>query len=86
MKLKQDFVLREVAGEYIIIPVSALDDAFKGIMTLNETGAFIWKAIEAGKEKEEIIESLLEEYEVDKDHASRNVDDFCEQLEKLGIL
>ena len=86
MKLKQDFVLREVAGEYIVIPVSALDDAFKGIMTLNETGAFIWKAIEAGKEKEEIIESLLEEYEVDKDHASRNVDDFCEQLEKLGIL
>ena len=86
MKLRQDFVLREVAAEYIVIPVAGMDDKFKGIMTLNETGAFIWKQIEAGKEKNEIVATLCEEYEVDKEHAEQNVDDFCAQLEKLEIL
>ena len=86
MKLKQNFVLREVAGEYIVIPVTGMDDKFKGIMTLNETGAFIWRGIEAGKEKTEIVADLCEEYEVSEEKATQNVEDFCAQLEKLEIL
>ena len=55
-------------------------------MTLNETAAFIWKQIEEEKEKEEIVAALMEEYEVEKEHAEKNVEDFCEQLQKMGIL
>lgn len=86
MKFKQECVLREVAGEHIVIPVVGLENQFKGIMTLNETAVFIWKQIEKEKEKEEIVAALLEEYDVEKEQAVRNVDNFCEQLEKLGIL
>ena len=86
MKFKQEFVLREVAGEFVVIPLSGLGEQFNGLITLNETGAFIWKQIEAEKEKEEIVEALLAEYEVTREQAQRNVDSLCAQMEKLGIL
>lgn len=86
MKLKQEFVLRNVAGDMILVPVVGQNDSFEGIITLNETGVFIWKQIEAEKEIDEITAAMLEEYEVSEEHARRNVIDFCEKLEKLGIL
>lgn len=86
MKLKQEFILREIGGDSLLIPVSSLDSNFNGIISLNETSVFIWKQIEAGKEKSEIVDALLAEYEVDREHAAKNVSDFCSQLEQLGIL
>lgn len=86
MKLKQEMVLRNVAGDSILIPVTGLDDKFRGIITLNSTGVRIWKLIEAGKEKNEIVDALLEEYEVERGQAQNSVDRFCGQLEDLGIL
>ena len=86
MKFKQEFVLREVAGENIVIPLSGLGERFNGLITLNETGAFIWKQIEAEKDKDAIVDALLEEYEVEREQAQKNVDELCAQLEQLGII
>ena len=86
MKFKQEFVLREVAGENIVIPLSGLGEQFNGLITLNESGAFIWKQIETEKSKEEIVDALLEEYEVTREQAQKNVDELCAQMEQLGIL
>ena len=86
MKLKQEMVLRQVAGDSILIPITGLTDEFRGIITLNSTGVRIWKLIEAGKEKNEIVDALLEEYEVEREQAQSSVDRFCGQREDLGIL
>lgn len=86
MKLKQEFVLRNVAGEFILIPITNLSNKFNGIITLNETSKFIWELIVQEKEKEDIVKALLEEYEVEEELATKNVDDFCEHLVSLGIL
>lgn len=86
MKLKQEFVLRDIAGDSVLIPVTSRNDEFQGIITLNETGVFIWKRIEEGKEREEIVADLLAEYNVEEEHAVRSVDNFCNHLNELGIL
>lgn len=86
MKLKQQFVLREIAGDSILIPVGNINDSFQGIMTLNETSVFIWKQLEQEKDKEEILEAILEEYEVSREQAERNLEDFLKALKKIGIL
>lgn len=86
MKLKQEMVLRNVAGDAMLIPVTGMNDEFRGIITLNSTGVQIWKLIEAGKEKNEIVDALLVEYEVEREQAQNSVDRFCGQLEDLGIL
>ena len=86
MKFKQEFVMREVAGENIVIPLSGLGEQFNGIITLNETGAFIWKQIQNEQDKPAIVAALLDAYEVTPEQAARSVDALCAQLESLGIL
>ena len=86
MKLKQEFVLRDIAGENILIPVTAIDNKFDGIISLNETGVSIWKALEAGKNEDQIVASLLEEYEVSEEKARADMQGILNQLRVLGIL
>ena len=86
MRLKQEFVLREVAGDHVLIPLAGLTDAFQGIITLNESGVFIWKHIEEGEEEEKIISSMCEEYEVSVEKASKDVKNFIGHLKDLGIV
>ena len=86
MKLKQEFVLRNVAGDNILIPVTGIDNKFDGLITLNETGVFIWKQLEAGKNQDEIVKALLDEYDVSDEQANRDVTDILNQLIVLGIL
>ena len=85
-KIKQEFVLRRIAGENVLIPVGNQGDKFQGIITLNETGRFIWEKLEEGKNLEEIAEMITEEYEVSREKAERDVNRICEQLRKLEIL
>lgn len=86
MKLKQEFVVRNVAGDNVLIPVVNCGDTFQGLITMNETGLFIWDKITKEYEREDIINAMLEEYEIDYDTAKININDFCDQLVTLGIL
>ena len=85
MKLKDGFVLRQVAGEYVAIPSGDEVDLNK-MITLNETGAFLWERLEAETTQEALAEALLAEYEVDRDTAVRCVGEFVAKLEEYGFL
>lgn len=81
MKLKDGFILRQVAGETVAIPVSGSLD-LNQMITLNETGLFIWKLLEEETDAETILEKLLSEYDVEESTAKRHVDDFIKQLKE----
>lgn len=42
MKVEKEFVLREIAGDYIIIPTGKTVLDFNGLITVNEVGASLW--------------------------------------------
>ncbi|HOP99326.1 MAG TPA: PqqD family protein [Acetivibrio clariflavus] len=86
MKLSKEFALREIAGNYIVVPFGEKAVNFNAMITLNETGAFIWKKIEEGKSKEELLSAMLEEYDVDREKAKEDIEKFCEKLKSAGIL
>lgn len=86
MKLKQEFVLRNIAGDNILIPVTGIDNKFDGIISLNESGVIIWKALESGKDEAGIVAALMEEYEVTEEKAHKDVTDLLNQLRVLGIV
>lgn len=86
MKLQQEFVLRDIAGEYVLIPVVSPEDKFNGIISVNETGAFIWKLLEKGTDRDELIQAVLDEYDVSLEQATADVDKFCGNLKELEIL
>ena len=86
MKLKEGFILREVAGTWIILAVGAACVDFNGVLTLNETGAQLWKLLEAGKTQQELVDYLLQEYEVSEPQAQADVDEFLNVLHQVGCL
>lgn len=86
MKIRDGFVLREVAGTFVIISTGSENLDFKGVITVNEVGALIWKGVEAGKSKDEIVEKILSEYDVQKEVASADMDEFLEQLISKNII
>lgn len=85
MKIKEGFVIREVAGEYVVMNVGG-DTSFNGMITLNETGAFIWKAIEEGKSEDGIADKIVLEYDIDKATALNDVKRFIIKMSEAGVL
>ena len=86
MKIKEGYVLKEVADSYLVVAVGNAVKDFKGIITLNETGAFLWKQLETGATKEQLLEALLNEYEVTQEIALQHIDKFIEKLTNAQLL
>ena len=86
MKVREDLVLREVAGESILIPVGKIALDIKGMFTLTESGTLLYRKLTEDCTKEDLVQALLGEYEVDREKATEDVDTFLEQLETAGVL
>ncbi len=54
--------------------------------TVNEVGLFILKQLKEGKSESEILDALVENYEVEREEAEKDLIDFLEQLRLMGIL
>lgn len=87
MKLNENLILREVAGDYIIVnPFNETIDMTQ-ILTLNETAAWLWQKAEGKEFDEEYLVALLcEEYDVDQITAREDVHEMCENWKKNGLL
>lgn len=86
MKIKEDFILRKVADAYVVVPVNGMTLDFSGIINLNETGAFLFELLQNGATKEELLEKMLEKYEVSQEKASSDIDIFVEKIKEADIL
>lgn len=85
MKLKDGFLLREVAGETVVIPVGG-DLDLNMMITLNDTGRFLWERLEKDVTVDELVAALLSEYEVDESTARTAVAAFLEKLNAHDFL
>ena len=85
MKIKDGFVLREVAGDIVVIPSGDTLD-LNMMITLNDTGRFLWELLEKGAEKEDLVQALTQEYDVSADNAKTHVDVFVAKLNENGLL
>ena len=86
MKIKKDYILREIAGQNIIVPIGQAGLDSRGIMTLKGIGVYIFGLLSQNRSREELIEKILEEYEVDRKTAESDLDEFITRLNGLGLL
>ncbi len=86
MKVKSDFVLKEVAGQWIVAPSGDASISFNAMITLNDSGAFLWKTLEGGASEEELVSALLGEYEVSEETARVGVKNFVEKIREAKLL
>ncbi len=86
MKIKQGYILRNVVNTHIVVPVSQNKLNYKGMLSLNETGAFLWGLLEKGTDREGLLQALLAEYDVPEAVAAADMDEFLEHIERIGAL
>ena len=85
MKLKNGFILREVAGDIVVVP-SGKTMNLNMMITLNDTAKFLWELMENEISEEQLVEALLNEYEISPEDALIHVKKFDEKLNEYGFL
>ena len=86
MKARNDLILRNLAGEYVLMPTGAAIKDFHGTVVMNELSAFVWEKLKAPADRLELLDAILEKYDVDKATAAADLDALMERFEALEIL
>ena len=86
MKIKQGFVMRDVAGQAVAIATGEASKSFHGMVKLNDTGAVIWNGIQKGLDEAEIAEQLAAGYDVEADQALKDVESFIARMRDAGLV
>lgn len=81
-----DFLLRDVAGALVIVPVGKASVDFPGMITLNATGAFLWELLETEQTVDSLVEKTLARYEIDAAKARQDVEAFVAKLMPTGAI
>ncbi|TEB07091.1 hypothetical protein Psch_00633 [Pelotomaculum schinkii] len=85
MKIKDGYLLREVAGNHVVVPTGKAALDFSGVITLNGAGTFLWKLLETDKTEQELLSGLLEEYEIDEAAAKADLSEFLAKLKAAAL-
>lgn len=86
MKIKDGFVLRKVADEYIVMPTGGNIAGFDGAIALNEVSAFIFEKMKNPVSKDDLLTAVLNEYDVDRETAAKDIDALISKFEGMGII
>jgi len=87
MKIKQEYVLKKIGDELIIVPIKDEAIRFNGIITVNKTAAFMFEQLqEKDLSTTELIQTVLDRYEIDEATVKRDVDSFLKKCQKSNLL
>lgn len=86
MRIKDGFIKSNLGEECVVVPVGAQTVDFRGLITLNQTGEFIWDFLSEDKSIDDIVSALTAEYDIDAQTARMDAEDFVKILEEKGFL
>lgn len=86
MKVCDGFVLRNILGEYMLMPTGDRIGEFRGTVLMNELSAFIWEKLQTPVTRDELLTEIISEYDVDEKTAASDLDGFLAELDGIGIL
>lgn len=86
MKIKEGFVLRQIADQWMVVPIGSMAEKIHGLIALNETAADIWKILEDDRTVDEVVDILMFSYDYEKDKIKDNVLEFIQTLEENNML
>lgn len=85
MKIKEGYMLRDVAGNQVVVPMGREAADFNGMISLNDTGAFLWKLMERECTRDQLVKAILEEYDATEEQAEQGVDRFVRTVMENGF-
>ena len=82
--IKQGYIVREIAGEYIAVPIDS--SCGKSIVVLNPVSYLLWQELQSEKTFDELLDSILKNYDISKEEAEKDLKDFLLQLDENGLV
>lgn len=79
-------MLRKIADECMLIPTGMAAQNFNGMMTLNETAAFVWDNLDDAGSRERLVELVMENYDVEQETAQKDVCGLVDTMIRLGMI
>ncbi len=86
MKIQPGFTLKEVADSFVIVPTGSNIVDFSAMITINETGAFLWECLKEDVTQQQLADMLCKEYDIDMDTALSDVKEFTEALKERKVI
>ena len=86
MNIKKQLIKREIAGDTILVPVGKTVYESRGLFILNEVAALIWDVLPDAESEKEIVDKILEEYEVSREEAEADTAQFMAKLREMNII
>lgn len=86
MRAIDDLIVREIAGEYILVPTGSAALKIHGMINLSESGYLLWNKLQSDCTEEELVDAILEKYEIDRETATEDTKTFLEKMDSIGIL
>ena len=86
MEIKKEMIHRQLAGDDILVPGGSAVLDLNGLFVMTETGAFIWSVLPQAETDKDVVDKMLEEYDVDRETAEKDVKDFLDRLRSYGII
>jgi len=86
MKRSEDFSLRNVGGQDILVPLGAKVLDMNALITLNATGRIVWELLEQDRTLDYLVTEVVKEFDIDEDSARGDVQAFLDELGRLGLL
>lgn len=83
---REGFGIRKVANSFVIVPTGANLVDFSAMITVNDTGAFLWEKLSEDITIEELTEALCKEYDVDEKTARADVEEFTSVLKEKKVI
>lgn len=86
MKIKENYMLRQVADTFVVVPVGSAVKEFNGMINLNSVGAFLWSHLEKDTDFDAVLKAMVEEYEVEESVARADLNRFINELDESNLL
>ena len=86
MKARDGFILRNIAGEYMLMPAGAMVGTFRGTVLMNELSAFLWEKLQEPRTRRDLLSEILVQYSIDEDTAAADLDAVLADMKQMGII
>ena len=86
MHIVNGFMIREVADERVAIPVGEAVRKFSGMISLNDSAAFLLQLLQTEQTPDTLLDAVLKEFEVSEDDARKDISEFLSTMDALGLL
>lgn len=86
MKIKEEYILQNIADQWLVIDTNGKSVNFNKILALNESGRYLWEQMEKETSREQLIPALMTQFDIDETIAQKDTDEFIRKLRELECL